>query len=308
MRVLVTGGAGFIASNITDALIAAGHSVAIVDDLSTGKRENLNPHAVFHHLDIRDERVGDIFRSFKPEAVVHHAAQMDVRRSVREPVYDADVNIGGSIKLMEWSREVGTRRFLYAGTGGAFYGNPSYMPVREDHPINPISHYGVSKHTVEHYLFLYQELYGLNYTAFRYPNVYGPRQDPHGEAGVTAIFTEKMLTGVRPRIFGDGEDTRDYVFIDDIVKANLLALESDKSLAINLGWGEEISVNRIYRELAELTSYGEPPEYAPARPGEIGRICLDATKAKAELGWQPTITFHEGLVRLVAYWRQKLGS
>lgn len=307
MRIIVTGGAGFIASNITDALIKAGHSVAIIDDLSTGKEANLNPSATFHHLDVRDERVGDVFRSFKPQAVIHHAAQMDVRRSVREPLYDSDVNIGGSLRLMEYCREVGTSRFLYASTGGAIYGEPAYMPVREDHPINPLSHYGVSKHTVEHYLFLYKNLYGLGYAALRYPNVYGPRQDPHGEAGVTAIFTEKMLAGVQPKIFGDGEDTRDYVYIDDIVKANLLALEHPESFSVNIGWGEQISVNRIYREIAQLTGYPKPPEYAPLRPGEIHHICLDATRAKQFMGWQPTVSFSEGLSLLVAYWRAKLG-
>ncbi len=221
-KILVTGGAGFIGSNVVDALLDNEHEVVVLDDLSTGFSENINPKVTFYNTDIRDEdKVRKIFESEKPDFVNHHAAQMDVRKSVQDPIFDAQCNILGSLNLILQSIRVGVQKFIYISTGGAVYGEPQYLPVDEQHPINPISQYGISKHTVEHYLYSYNVNYGLKYTVLRYPNVYGPRQNPHGEAGVIAIFTQKMLDNQQPTIFGDGSQTRDYTFVEDIVDGTL---------------------------------------------------------------------------------------
>jgi UDP-glucose 4-epimerase len=308
-RFLVTGGAGFIASNVCDKLIDSGHEVAIVDNLSTGRRENINPKAAFYEVDITDEpSVAEVFDEFKPEYVDHHAAQMDVRRSTREPAFDAKTNVIGSIFLITNALRVGVKKFIYASTGGALFGEPEYLPVDEKHPVNPISQYGITKHTVEHYLFLYKYNNGLDYTILRYPNVFGPRQDPHGEAGVIAIFSELMLEGKRPTIFGDGKSTRDYVHVQDIVAANMIAVEKGSGQAYNLGWGREVSVQEIFDTLARALDYKEKPIYAESRVGEIGRICLCADKARAELGWSPTYDLESGVAQTVAYYRGLKGG
>lgn len=307
-KVLVTGGAGFIGSNLVDELIESGHLVVIIDDLSTGFARNLNPQAKFYLADIRDAALmRKIFDLEAPEIVNHHAAQMDVRRSVEEPVFDAECNIIGGINLIKESVEHSAEKFVYVSTGGAVYGEPDELPVTEEHAVNPECPYGITKHTVEHYLHLYHGLYGLNYTVLRYPNVFGPRQNPLGEAGVNAIFIHQMLCGKTPTIFGDGEQLRDYVYVKDIVDANLAAMVKGDNLILNIGSGVGTSVNQIYRGLQEIIGFEQKAVYAPARAGEIYKIYLDAAKAKRELGWEPRISFKEGLKRTVE-WHRSTGN
>ncbi len=300
---LVTGGAGFIGSHVVDKLIQDGHHVAVVDDLSTGSRENVNPSATFYQTDIRSDELSSIFKKEKPDFVNHHAAQMDVRRSVQEPLFDADVNILGSLNLIENSLRHNVKKFVYISTGGAVYGEPDYLPVDETHPIRPLCQYGISKHTVEHYLYLYGQTYGLRYTVLRYPNVYGPRQNPFGEAGVNAIFIGKMLRGEVPTIFGDGEQLRDYVYVSDIVRANIAALERGDGQIYNIGSGIGTSVNQIYEKLQQITGFSQPAIYSEHRTGEIQRVYLDSSKASKELGWKVQVSFDEGLARTVEWFR-----
>lgn len=302
MKVLVTGGAGFIGSHVVQAYLDNGFEVAIIDDLSTGRSSNLNPAAKFYKIDIRDPKIADIFEAEKPDYINHHAAQMDVRRSIVQPIFDADVNILGSINLLENARCFGVKRFIYISTGGAVYGEPEYLPCDEAHPINPICQYGASKHTVEHYLFMYQVNYGLPYTVIRYPNVYGPRQDPHGEAGVVAIFTGQMLRGEQVVINGDGEQQRDFVYVGDCARANVLATTRHTgSGIINLGSGFGTSVNQIFEGLKAATAYPKPAVHGPAKLGETRMIYLDASKARRELGWEPAVPLQEGLTKTVDY-------
>jgi UDP-glucose 4-epimerase len=307
MKILVTGGAGFIGSNVADRFIDEGHNVVIVDDLSTGFIENVNPKAKFVKMDIRDENLDGLFASEKFDIVDHHAAQMDVRKSVKMPRFDADVNIGGSINILENCVKYGVKKIIYISTGGAVYGEPEKMPVSEECHINPLSQYGISKHTVEHYLFLYKMNYNLNYVVLRYPNVFGPRQYPHGEAGVTAIFTEKMLKGEQPYIFGNGEQLRDYTFISDIVEANFLAVTTNgaDSEIVNIGTGVGVSVNQIFKYLREIIGCKKEAIYQESRLGEIFKIYLDASKAKKLLNWEPKVEFKEGLEKLVLYFKSK---
>jgi len=302
VKVLVTGGAGFIGSHVVDEYLADGYEVVVVDDLSTGRLSNLNPAAKFYQLDIRSPKMMEIFEKESPDYVDHHAAQMDVRRSVAEPIFDADVNILGSLNLIECARKSQVKRFIYISTGGAVYGEPEYLPCDEAHPVNPICQYGASKHTVEHYLYMYHEIYGLDYVVLRYPNVYGPRQDPHGEAGVVAIFTGQMLAGDQVVINGDGEQQRDFVYVGDCALANLLATTSENQNTIyNLGFGRPTSINEIFSALKSITKYEREPVYGPAKVGETRRIYLEATKARQELGWTPKVTLEEGLEQAVAY-------
>jgi UDP-glucose 4-epimerase len=303
-KILVTGGAGFIGSHVVDLFVSKGYEVVIVDDLSTGRLSNLNPAAKFYKIDIRDPKIRDIFETERPDFVSHHAAQMDVRRSVAQPLFDADVNILGSINLIECAKEFNVKHFVYISSGGAAYGEPEYVPCDEKHPINPICQYGASKHTVEHYLYMYQANYGMNYTVLRYPNVFGPRQDPHGEAGVVAIFTGKMLLGEPLTINGDGEQTRDYVFVSECAYANYLAVTVEHPSGIyNIGWGLPTSVNQIFTNLAAIIEYNLPAYYGPAKVGETRHIYLDASKARKDLGWTPTRTLEEGLKETVEYFR-----
>ena len=305
MKILVTGGAGFIGSHVVDTFIANGHEVVVVDDLSTGRRSNLNPAATFYQIDIRSDQLGEVFEKEKPQVVDHHAAQMDVRRSVVDPLFDAEVNVLGSIKLIELARQHNVERFIYISTGGAVYGEPEYLPCDENHPINPICPYGASKHTVEHYLYMYHELYDLDYVVLRYPNVYGPRQDPHGEAGVVAIFTGLMLNGEPVIINGDGDQERDFVFVGDCARGNLLALTTENSNTIfNLGEGKPTTVNDVYRELKQITDYPLSADHGPAKVGETRRIYLDANKAAEKLNWQPSIGLNEGLTETVEYFKK----
>jgi UDP-glucose 4-epimerase len=305
MKVLVTGGAGFIGSHVVDIYIKNGYDVVIVDDLSTGRVSNLNPAAKLYQLDIRDPKLNEVFKLERPDFINHHAAQMDVRRSVAEPLFDADVNILGSINLIECAKQFRIKRFIYISTGGAVYGEPEYLPCDESHPINPICQYGASKHTVEHYLYMYKINYGLDYTVLRYPNVYGPRQDPHGEAGVVAIFTGQMLHGEQVVINGDGDQERDFVFVGDCARANLLALQTPQGLGIiNLGSGHGTTVNQIYNKLRTITGYSRDVNYGPAKLGETRRIYLDGSKAQQQLGWGVNVDLDEGLRSTVDYFLQ----
>lgn len=308
MRILVTGGAGFIGSHVVDRFLADGHEVAVLDNLSTGTRENLDSRAELHEADVRDEvAVRRVVAGFRPEVIDHHAAQIDVRRSVNEPGLDAEVNLLGSLNLLEAARANGVKKIVYASTGGALYGEARYLPADEQHPINPESPYGASKHALEHYLYLYKILHSLDYTVLRYPNVYGPRQNPHGEAGVNAIFIAHMLEKKRPTIFGDGDQVRDYLYVDDVVEANALALERGGGELLNLGWGKGISVNEIFATLREILEFPGEPIHAPPRAGEVQRIYLKAERARQALGWSPRVEFREGLRRTVAWHRSTRG-
>jgi UDP-glucose 4-epimerase len=303
-KIMVTGGAGFIGSHVVELFVSKGYEVVIVDDLSTGRASNLHPAARFYKMDIRDPKIREVFEIERPDFISHHAAQMDVRRSVAQPLFDADVNILGSINLIECAKEFGVRHFVYISTGGAVYGEPERLPCDENHPINPICQYGASKHTVEHYLYMYNVNYGLSYTVLRYPNVFGPRQDPHGEAGVVAIFTGKMLLGEPVTINGDGEQTRDFVYVGDCAQANFLALSVEHQPGIyNIGWSRPTSINEIFTNLAKITNYTQPVSHGPAKVGETRHIYLDASKANRELAWAPTMSLEDGLRETVEYFK-----
>jgi UDP-glucose 4-epimerase len=305
VRILVTGGAGFIGSNVADRFVELGHEVAVFDDLSTGFREFVPASARFYPGDLADATaVERCVADFRPDVVDHHAAQIDVRVSVADPIRDARINVLGSIGLLQACTRHGVRKVIYASTGGALYGEGRQLPATEDHPVNPEAPYGASKHTVEHYLFMWKLLHGLDYTVLRYPNVFGPRQNPHGEAGVNAIFIGLMLDGKRPRIFGDGNAVRDYLFVSDVVDANVLALEKGSGEILNLGTGIGTSVNDIVRELQTILGFREGAIHDPPRPGEVQRIYLDAARAKRVLGWSPRVTFAEGLRRTVEWTKQ----
>jgi UDP-glucose 4-epimerase len=306
MKVLVTGGAGFIASHVVDTYVAAGHDVTVVDDLSTGHRENLNPKARFHQLDIQDARTAELIRSERPEVLNLHAAQMSVRNSVEDPLNDARINILGTINLLEAARQAGVRRVLFVSSGGAVYGEQDVFPASESHPTNPLSPYGVSKRAGELYAYFYQAEYELPFVALRYANVYGPRQDPHGEAGVVAIFSGRMLRGEPVTINGDGKQTRDYVFVGDVARANLLALERDVRGPFNIGTGLETDVNQLAQILLDATGARSKVEHGPAKPGEQRRSVIAHDRITKELGWCPEVPLKEGLHRTVEWFRQKV--
>lgn len=308
MRILVTGGAGFIGSHLVDRLIQEGHEVSIVDDLSTGKKKNINPKATFYKLDILNPKVERVFKKARPEAMFHHAAQMDVRRSVKDPIFDGQVNILGTVNLLEQAVKAGTKRVIFASSGGAIYGEQDYFPAREDHPQRPVSPYGISKLAGEHYLYYYGRTYGLQWTSLRYANVYGPRQDPFGEAGVVAIFTLKLLQNEQPVINGTGKQTRDYVAIDDVVEANMTVLNNGLTETFNVGTGRETSVNQLFRMLAEAMGSPIKERYGPERRGEQLRSCLDAGKLARAAEWEARTSLPDGLKRTVDYFRQTMKS
>jgi len=301
MEVLVTGGAGFIGSNIVDGLIEAGHQVIVVDNLSTGKKENLNEQAEFYNLDLRDQELKEVFKENEISHVIHHAAQIDVQHSIQDPLSDAQNNILGTINLLESCRAYNVKKIIYASSA-AVYGEPDYLPVDEDHPIKAMSPYGISKHTPEHYIKIYNDLYNLKYTIFRYANVYGPRQDPKGEGGVVSIFVDKMLAEERPVIFGDGQQTRDFVHVYDIVKANLLALDNGDNILVNISTQSRDSVNDLVDHLNQILPYDIKAIYQEARKGDILHSTLANGKAKEQLGWTPDYDFKTGLEQTVGYY------
>ena len=301
MKILVTGGAGFIGSHVVDACVAAGHDVLVVDNLCTGKRENLNPKARFHELDILDAKTADLIRDERPDVLNHHAAQMDVRRSVADPLFDARTNVLGTIALLEASRQAGVKKVLFVSSGGAVYGEQETFPAPETHPTWPVSPYGVSKRSGELYCHFYFAEYRMPFVAFRYANVYGPRQDPTGEAGVVSIFCSKMLAGSNPTIFGDGSQTRDYVYIGDVVSAFLAAADQRRPGTWNIGTGAEVSVLDLVRVVAEAAGRTADYALAPPRPGELQRSALAVDRARLDLGWKATTGLDEG-VRAVCDW------
>jgi len=301
MEVLVTGGAGFIGSNIVDGLIEEGHKAIVVDNLSTGKKENLNEKAEFYQLDIRDKKLEKVFEENNITHVIHHAAQIDVQHSIKDPLFDAQNNILGTINVLEMAKKYEVEKIIYASSA-AVYGEPDYLPVDEEHPIKAMSPYGITKHTPEHYIKMYSELYNLKYTIFRYSNVYGPRQDPKGEGGVVSIFVDKMLAEERPVIFGDGEQTRDFIHVYDIVKANLLTLEKGDNILVNISTESRDSVNDLVDYLNEILPYSLEAINEDARKGDILHSSLANGKAKELLGWTPDYDLRAGLEQTVEYY------
>jgi len=314
MRTLVTGGAGFIGSTLVDRLIAEGHSVDVVDNLSTGSLANLagarsNPDHLFtfHQLDVRSPDVKELIARRRPEVVFHLAAQADVRVSVDQPVFDAEVNVLGSLQVIEGARAAGAGKVVFASSGGTIYGDPdpSQLPIKESQPQRPLSPYGVAKKVVGDYLYAYRELHNLEFTALALANVYGPRQDPHGEAGVVAIFAGRLLAGQPCTIFGDGGQTRDFVYVDDVVDAFARAADRGGGLIINIGTGRETSVNELYSAMAQRAGVTAPPTYAPARVGELRRSSLNPGRAAIHLGWQPWTSLSEGAGAVLDYFRDR---
>lgn len=302
-RVIVTGGAGFIGSHIVDVLIEAGYEVAVIDNLSTGKRENLNPKAAFYEVDICDaEALERVFAEVKPAAVSHQAAMADVRGSLEAPDAYAMVNVVGTLRLLKAAHRHGVRKIVMASTGGAIYGEGVPLPATEDQPAHPLDPYGVSKLSGEHYLYAFRRNFGLDYCALRYGNIYGPRQNPFGEAGVVAIFCGRMLRGQPVTIYGDGRQLRDFTYVGDVADANLRALRAGSGV-YNIGTGVGADVNTIFEHLARLTGYTLPAQYGPARAGEVRANTLDATRARQELGWQPGVSLADGLAFTVAHMR-----
>jgi UDP-glucose 4-epimerase len=308
LNILITGGAGFIGSHITDTYIAEGHNVIIVDNLSGGVLENINQKARFYQLDIRSEKLEDVFQKEKIDIVNHLAAQMDVRRSVADPKFDASVNVLGGLNLFESARKHRVKKIIFSSTGGAIYGEQDYFPADEEHPMRPLSPYGITKLCTEKYLFFYKAVYGIDHVILRYANVYGPRQNPHGEAGVVAIFCNKMLKGEKPFINGDGKQTRDYTFVSDVVKANLLALKHDGSAIYNVGTSIESDVNKLFYELRNHLNPSCPEQHAPAKAGEQQRSVISFKKIEQELGWHPTVQVDEGLRLTAEYFKKKISQ
>ena len=306
MKIVVTGGAGFIASHIVDAYIQLGHEVYIIDDFSTGQRRNLNSSAQILNLDIADPKAAKAIKEIKPDVLNHHAAQMDVRRSVADPTFDARINIIGFINLLEASKDAGVKRVIFSSSGGAVYGDREPIPASEEHETLPLSPYGVSKLTGELYLGYYHMAFGLPYVALRYANVYGPRQSSLGEAGVVAIFISQLLAGKSPVINGDGKQTRDYVFVGDVVRANVAALDTNYTGAVNIGTGKETDVVTICESLREEVRSPVKAIYGPAKLGEQRRSCLMISLAQKVLGWRPEVQLKEGLQQTLAYY-QKAG-
>lgn len=305
-RILITGGAGFIGSHITDAYLDAGHEVAIIDDLSTGKPENINPGANFFHADLAKDDIEEVFDKFKPEIINHHAAQIDVRKSVDDPVFDASVNILGIIKLLDLSVKYHVKNVIFASSGGVVYGEPDYLPVDIKHRLNPLSPYGASKLSSEIYLQMYNQLSAVNYVALRYGNVYGPRQDPHGEAGVIAIFAQKILNNEELLIFGDGEQLRDYVYVGDVVNANLKALDATEPVKVNIGTGTGTSVNKLAQVLMDIISRQVNIQPKPPRAGELEQIYLK--QEQNALNWQAETDLVSGLETTVSYFANRKGA
>ncbi|MGE5707166.1 MAG: NAD-dependent epimerase/dehydratase family protein [Bacteroidota bacterium] len=307
LNVLITGGAGFIGSHLAEAYLREGHRVVVVDDLSFGKRENVPAEAVFYQVDIRDrETLAGIFRAEGPELVSHHAAQMSVKSSTDDPSHDASINVLGLLNVLELSRRAGVGQLIFSSSGGTVYGEAQTIPSPEDEPLWPRTPYGITKMVAEHYLRYYGEG-GLNWTIFRYGNVYGPRQEPHGEAGVVAIFAQRLLQGLPVQIHGDGEQVKDYVFVEDVVRANLLATGIPSGRIFNVG-ACPVSVNELYTQLAALSGATIPPERTPPRYGDIRRSVLDIGLIERELGWKPEVGLPDGLRTTYEYFKQRIGE
>ena len=308
MRILITGAAGFIGSHVAHACRKKGHDVAGVDNLSTGKREALSAEIPLSVFDISDDQaLRKLIRDFRPEVISHHAAQVNVRRSQADPIADLRSNVLGSVQLFRIaSEEVKLAKIIYSSSGGAIYGDPKRLPVKETETPHPTSNYGVSKYTAELYLSAFQGNGLLRTVIFRYPNVFGPGQDPAGEAGVVAVFTTQLLRGVQPRIFGDGSKTRDYTYIDDIVDANLRALEFQGHGVFNLGWGKQITDYQVFKTVHAAVGRKTAPIFEEKRPGEVDHICLDTTRVRKAMRWKPRVSFREGVKRVVEYWRKRI--
>jgi UDP-glucose 4-epimerase len=303
MKVVATGGAGFIGSHLVDALVDRGDEVIVIDDLSSGAKEHLNPDAEFQQLDIRSRQAAELVRRRRPDAIAHHGAQMSVSRSVREPGFDADVNLMGSLNLLEAAREVDAR-FVFASTGGALYGDADVLPTPETYPAWPVSPYGVTKLAFEHYLHCYAVQHGLRYTALRYANVYGSRQNPHGEAGVVAIFCLRLLAEEEPIVYGDGKQTRDFVHVADVVRAHAAALDAEVNGHFNVGTGRQCDINTLFEMVAERIGTSLGKRHGPPRPGDQRTSALDWSLIREKLGWEPQMSLEEGLSETVAWFRR----
>jgi UDP-glucose 4-epimerase len=307
VKILVTGGAGFIGSHVVDTFLGAGHEVAVVDNLTTGDARWINPRARFHEIDLRSARLAAVFERERPEVVAHLAAQASVGRSVTDPGFDASVNVGGGVNLLECCRHYGVRRIIYSSSGGAGYGDTDVIPTPESHPTLPISPYGITKVAIEQYVNAWGGIYGISGVSLRYANIYGPRQNPQGEAGVIAIFCHRLLTGQVPMINGDGEQTRDYTYVEDVAAANLRALEHPEVTGpVNISTGVETSVNGLYRALVAAAGSTVKAQHAPARPGEQRRSCLSPALAGSALRWTPGVSLVEGLRRTFAFFRKEV--
>lgn len=306
MNILVTGGAGFIGSHVVESYINEGHRVVVVDDLSTGSKSNLHAKAVFYQCDIRSEKLADVFQREHIEVINHHAAQMDVRKSVSDPMYDASINVLGGLNLFELARKHGVKKIVFSSTGGAIYGEQDSFPADERHPTRPLSPYGITKLVTEKYLFYYKEVHNIDSVVLRYANIYGPRQNPHGEAGVIAIFCNKMLGKESPVINGDGKQTRDYTYVGDVVRANVLALKAAGSHIFNVGTGVETDVNTLFQELRKRLNPDCPEKHGPAKQGEQLRSVISYKAIEKALGWKPAVDIREGLKLTAEFFEQKV--
>ncbi|MBZ0310148.1 MAG: NAD-dependent epimerase/dehydratase family protein [Anaerolineae bacterium] len=302
MKILLTGGAGFIGSHLAEAMLAKGHKVVIIDNLATGKRAYIPPEATFYETDICDPQIEAVFETEQPDMVCHHAAQMSVLISMRKPLLDASTNILGGINLLNAAKNAGVQHVVFSSSGGTVYGEPAYLPVAESAPLLPLSPYGISKLTFEHYL----RISGLSHTILRYANVYGPRQSPHGEAGVIAIFAERMLKGLDTVIYGDGNQERDFVYVSDVVAANLAALEGKIEGIFNIGTGVGTTINRIYNLVSQAADYPHPQHHAERKEGEVYKIILDCRHASTGLHWEAQIGLEEGIYQTVQFFRQQV--
>ena len=310
MKILVTGGAGFIGSHVVDAYLAAGHEVAVIDNFSTGNEHNLNSGARLHRVDLREpSAISSLVSTFRPDVVNHHAAQAEVPRSVEDPAFDAQVNLIGGINLLKACVDHGVKKFIFISTGGALYGEPDVVPCDEDHPVRPLSPYGTSKFCFEQYLGTFQRTFGLEHTVLRYSNIYGPRQDFQSEEGrVIAIFASRMLEGRPVTIDGDGEQARDMLYVGDVAVANLAALDRGANGTYHVSSGYAVTVSDLFRKLAILTDYAQQPQHGPRRRGDVYRIALDNSRAQRELGWKPAVQLEEGLSSTVEYFRRRVGA
>jgi UDP-glucose 4-epimerase len=307
LKIIVTGGAGFIGSNIVDALVEKKHSVVVIDNLYSGKKENVNKQSTFYKVDICDQKkVLEIFKQEKPQVVIHNAAQIDVRKSITDPIFDVNVNIIGSINILSACVQTKVKKIIFASSGGTIYGECKVIAPKEDSMPNPLSPYGIAKNSVENYIKFYSEIYGLEYTILRYGNVFGPRQDPHGEAGVVAIFSEKMLKNEDIIVFGDGKQMRDYIYVFDVVDANLKSLTKGRNEVINIGRAKPISVNKLVEIMCKVSGYKKKAIRKPKRDGELFKSFLSINKAKKVLDWSPKINLDKGIKTTIEYFKERL--